>query len=207
MAKLKTPTIEACSMRAADQNRLRNVEATKQAYRDKAAEADEARRLADRGEGHYRREYILREEAVLIANDLNYVMNKIPGILLNGCRDESLKAAWKHSMTIRTLRQNAFVKADSELTESKRLLQKVEQDLDRFFPDGWKKVVGADGIWRPKLTREFNENMRDELERSAVTLQHSLQILQRVADDAAAELDAATAAYDAAREALINSPI
>lgn len=195
-------------MRAADQERLRNVEATKQAYRDKAAEADEARRLADRGEGHYRREYILREEAVLIANDLNHVMNKIPGNLLNDCRDQALKAAWKHSMTIRTLRQNAFVKADSELTESKRLLQKVEQDLDRFFPaDGWTKVVGADGIWRPKLTREFNENMRDELERSAVTLQHSLQILQRVADDAAAELNAATAAYDEARQALIWSPI
>jgi hypothetical protein len=45
------------------------------------------------------------------------------------------------------------------------------------------------------------------LERSAVTLQHSLQILQRVADEAANELEAARAAYDAARQALIWSPI
>ena len=81
----------------------------------------------------------------------------------------------------------------------------MERDFRRIARG--EKINGADGIWRPKLTRKFNENMLEELERSAVTLQHSLQILQRVTDEAASELDAANAAYDAAREALIWSPI
>jgi hypothetical protein len=204
----KPSTVVACSWRAAKQERLRNLEAKKEEYRAASRVADEAQRQADLGEITQRRVVILREAATLIANDANHIAQKIPAELINGCSDTLLKAEWGHSRTVRLAKSNAYTKAAADLEESKRLLRKVEQDLDRFFPDdGWKKVVGADGIWRPKLTRVFNENMREELERSAVTLQHSLQILQRVADEAANELEAARAAYDAARQALIWSPI
>lgn len=200
-------TVVACTMRLAKQERLQNLEATKEAYRAKAREADEARRLADAGEGHYRREYLLREECVLIARELNEVMNVLPGLLLNGCQDQALKAAWRHSSVIRTAKTTANTKAQSELDEAKRLLRNVESDLDRFFGDGWKKVTGVDEIWKPVLTRKFDQNMFDDLERAAVTLQHSLKIAQRVYDEAAAELEEAKSNTEAARQALIWSPI
>ncbi len=204
----RSTTVVGCSMRAGRQEQLRNLEAKKEAYRAKSREADEAQRLADAGEGHYRREYILREEAVLIARELNQVFNVIPGQLLNGCADATLKAEWRHSLVIRTAKSATHTKAVAELDETQRLLRNVERDLDRFFPaDGWKKVESAEGIWKPVLTRLFDQNMLDSLERAAVELQHAQRITQRVFDEATAELAQANANTVAAREALIWSPV